>query len=161
MITADSLTSLLITSFPSDFEGISQYGHIILAFKLAEPEETARLVQLEVFDQKTWPQRPQYNLQTATRTTLNINGQVVKLFSAEWLLREKMLSQYQCQGNGKEDSDIRDLVRMIRLVVTGTPELNFDQNPQMQAALANLLQKRPGLAKALEAKIKCSASFQV
>ncbi|ODH19685.1 hypothetical protein ACO22_06133 [Paracoccidioides brasiliensis] len=137
-ITADNLTTQLLKSFPSDFEG---------------------LVELEVFDYQSWPQRPQYDLQTATRTTLNINGQKVKLFSPEWILREKILSQYQRQGSRKEGTDIRDIISMIPLAVPGKPELNFNQSQELQTALANLVQKRPDLSSALKAKIKCSAVF--
>nr|5UVD_A Chain A, Nucleotidyltransferase-like protein [Paracoccidioides brasiliensis Pb18] len=158
-ITADNLTTQLLKSFPSDFEGVSQFGHTIPAYKLRRPGGTVQLVELEVFDYQSWPQRPQYDLQTATRTTLNINGQKVKLFSPEWILREKILSQYQRQGSRKEGTDIRDIISMIPLAVPGKPELNFNQSQELQTALANLVQKRPDLSSALKAKIKCSAVF--
>ncbi|CAG8303500.1 unnamed protein product [Penicillium salamii] len=142
MIDAEALTALLITTFPSEFEGVSQFGHMIPAFKLARPGETAQL-----------------NLETATRTTRNINGQAVKIFSAEWILREKILSQYQRQGSEKERMDFRDLIRMIPLAEPNTPELDFNENPEMRGALANLLQKRPELAQTLKTIIKCNALF--
>lgn len=160
MITADRLTAQLFTSFPTDFERVSQFGHTIPAYKLRRPGVAARLVELEVFDHKTWPQRPQYNIQVATRRTLNINGRGVKLFSPEWILREKILSQYQRQGSAKEATDIRDIINMIPLAVPGRPELDFNQNQELQTALANLLQKRPALAQTLKAKIKCSTILQ-
>lgn len=99
-ITADRLTNVLLTSFPSEFQGINQYGHTIPAYiyrryNFRRPGTKFQLVELEVFDAQSWPQRPQYNLQTATRTTRIINGQVVNFFSPEWILREKILSQYQ------------------------------------------------------------------
>ncbi|EEH37678.1 hypothetical protein PAAG_08096 [Paracoccidioides lutzii Pb01] len=159
-ITADNLTTQLLTSFPSDFEGVSQFGHTIPAYKLRRPGGAVQLVELEVFDYQSWPQRPQYNLQAATRTTLNINGQKVKLFSPEWILREKILSQYQRQGSRKEGTDIRDIISMIPLAVPGRPELNFNGSQELQTALANLVQKRPDLRQSLKVKIKCSAVFQ-
>ncbi|EEP75660.1 hypothetical protein UREG_00506 [Uncinocarpus reesii 1704] len=112
-ITADRLTAQLLKSFPSDFEGVSQFGHIIPAYKLRLPDGAVHLVELEVFDYQSWPQRPQYNLKTATRKELNINGQMIKVFSPEWLLREKILSQYQRQGSPKERSDIQDIANML------------------------------------------------
>lgn len=160
MITADRLTTLLLRSFPSDFEGVSQFGHTIPAYKLRRGSDTVQLVELEVFDFESWPQRPQYNIQAATRKTLNVHGQVVKFFSAEWILREKILSQFQRQGSTKEANDIRDLTKMIPLVVPGRPELDFNQSQELQTALANLVQKWPRLARRLKAKIKCSTVFQ-
>ncbi|GKZ75182.1 hypothetical protein AnigIFM63309_003792 [Aspergillus niger] len=160
MITADLLTTKLLTSFPSEFEGVNQFGHTIPAYRLCRLGEAAQLVELEVFDYKSWPQRPQYNIRAATRKTLNINGQRVKVFGPEWILREKILSQYQRQGSPKEATDIRDIISMIPLAVPGRPELDFNRNQESQNALANLLQKRPALAHALKAKIKCSSIFQ-
>lgn len=83
MVTADRLTTQLLTSFPADFEGISQFGHTIPAYKLRQPGVRSQLVELEVFDHRTWPERPQCNLQVATRRTLNINGRGVKLFGPQ------------------------------------------------------------------------------
>lgn len=159
MITADRLTTQLLTSFPSEFEGVSQYGHTIPAFKLRRPGGAAQLVELEVFDYRSWPQRPQYNIPATTRQTLNINGRGVKLFSPEWILREKILSQYQRQGSAKEGTDIRDIINMIPLAVPGRSELDFNQDRELQNALSNLLQKRPALAQTLKAKIRCSIIF--
>ncbi|KKZ65625.1 hypothetical protein EMCG_08532 [[Emmonsia] crescens] len=160
MITADRLTTQLLTFFPSDFEGVSKFGHTIPAYKLRRPGGPVQLVELEVFDYRSWPQRPQYNIQVATRKTLSINGRVVKLFGPEWILREKILSQYQRQGGTKEETDIRDIMNMIPLAVPGRPELDFNQSQELQTALANLVQKRPALAQALKAKVKCSTIFQ-
>ncbi|KAL6234925.1 hypothetical protein BDW75DRAFT_210867 [Aspergillus navahoensis] len=83
MITADRLTAQLLTSFPAEYEGVDQFGHTIPAYKLRRPGVAARLVELEVFDHRTWPQHPQYNIQVATRRTLNINGRGVKFFGPE------------------------------------------------------------------------------
>ncbi|EGE85879.1 hypothetical protein RJZ56_007559 [Blastomyces dermatitidis] len=151
---------LLLTSFPTDFEGVSQFRHTIPAYKLRRPGGAAQLVELEVFDFQSWPQRPQYNIQAATRKTLNINGRAVKFFGAEWILREKILSQYQRQGSPKEGTDIRDITNMIPLAVPGRPELDFNQSQELQTALANLVQKRPALVQSLKAKVKCTAVFQ-
>jgi hypothetical protein len=89
MITADCLTTRLITSYPAEFAPVTQFGHTIPAYKLDD-----QLVELEVFDHQSWPQRPQYNIQTATRPTISVNGYPVKTFGPEWILREKILSQH-------------------------------------------------------------------
>ncbi|EEQ31716.1 antigen [Microsporum canis CBS 113480] len=139
---------------------LGQFGHAIPAYKLCRPGAAPLLVELEVFDFASWPQRPQYNIQAATRMTLNINGQAIKLFGPEWILREKILSQYQRQGGHKEEVDIGDISNMIPLAIAGRPELDFNQNQELHVALENLLQKRPDLTQTLKAKIKCSAVFE-
>ncbi|KAB8079707.1 hypothetical protein BDV29DRAFT_151623 [Aspergillus leporis] len=141
MITAGRLTTQLLTSLPSDFDVVNQFGHTIPAYRLGRPGQAAQLVELEVFDYESWPQRPQYNVRAATRKTLNINGQ-------------------GRQGSAKEATDIRDIMSMIPLAAPGKPELDFNQNQGFQNALANLLQKRPALAQTLKAKIKCGTIFQ-
>lgn len=90
---------------------------------------------------------------------MHIDGYPVKTFSPEWLLREKILSQYQRQGTQKEVTDIRDVMRLIPLAVPGTPELNFNHRGDMEAALENILQKRPNLRQTLKGKINCPAVF--
>jgi hypothetical protein len=159
MITADRLTTLLITSYPSHFDPIDQYGHTILGYKLSIPGGGSLLVQLEVFDYQSWPQRPQYNIHNAGRRILNVDGHAVKVFSPEWILREKILSQYQRQGSTREETDILDLTSVLPLVMPGKPELNFDGDQNLKNALANLLQKRPALAQRLKEKVNCTAVF--
>ena len=107
MITADRLTTQLLTSYSSRFGPINQHGNTILGYKLAVSGGATLLVQLEVFDYPSWPQRPQYNIQTAGRSILTVAGHPVKIFSPEWMLREKILSQYQRRGSDKEATDLR------------------------------------------------------
>lgn len=89
-----------------------------------------------------------------------VKGSNSSMFGPEWILREKILSQYQRQGSAKEASDIRDIISIIPLAVSGRPELHFNQNQELQTALANILQKRLALARTLKAKIKCSTILQ-
>ncbi|KAJ5790801.1 uncharacterized protein N7518_007812 [Penicillium psychrosexuale] len=157
-ITADLLTQRLLNAFPADFGPVNQFGHVIPAFRLRSPSGTIQLIELEVFDHASWPQRPQYNIQTATRVTRTINGYPVKIFGAEWLTREKILSQYQRQGP-KHLTDIEDIARLVRYCVPNRPELNFDQDAQLQLALASLLRERPRLHSSLRRSIKCNSVF--
>ncbi|KAJ5371917.1 Protein of unknown function DUF1814 [Penicillium concentricum] len=94
-IAADLLTNKVLASFPSEFGPVKQFGHVIPGYKVRFDGGEVRLIELEVFDYQSWPNRPQYNLQEATRVTQDINGYPVKLFSAEWIIREKILSQHQ------------------------------------------------------------------
>ena len=155
-ITADLLTGILFNSFPSDFGPISQFGHTIPGFKLQSPGGVVRLVELEIFDYASWPNRPQYDLQSATRVTQNINGYPVKIFSAEWIIREKILSQYQRQG-AKQAVDLQDVENLMSYAIPGTPELDFDHNQELQDALATFLQRKPRLRSDLQEIIKCQA----
>lgn len=113
-------------------------------------------MELEVFDAASWPQRPQCNLHTATRITRTINGQIVGSFSAEW----KILSQYEREGGNKEQNDRRDFANLIPLTAPGSPDLDFSQSQQLETALANFVQKRPGLTQALKARIRSPNVFQ-
>lgn len=81
MITADRLTSQLLTSYPSDIVPVDQFGHTIPGFKLSMTGGGFDVVQLEIFDHQSWPQRPQYNIETASRKTIIVNGRTVKTFS--------------------------------------------------------------------------------
>jgi hypothetical protein len=154
MITADGLTSQLLNAYPSEFGPVSQFGHIIPAYKL-----NGSLVELEVFDPQSWPQRPQYNFQYASRRSIMVDGYTVKVFSPEWIFRETILSQYQRQGGYKERVDLQDAVEMLALATPGKPELNFDSDPALAEALSAFLRKVPNQAPRLRQKVHCRAVF--
>jgi hypothetical protein len=158
MITADRLTTELFTK-SSKFAPVDLYGHTIPGYRLFLPGGITRVVVLEIFDFYSWPQRPQYNLQTASRRSLSINGYPVKIFSPEWILREKILSQYERQGSAKQATDIFDLMSIMPFAIPGKPEMNFDKNQQLRNALSYLLQKHPELKSRLREKINCVAVF--
>ncbi|CRL20953.1 Protein of unknown function DUF1814 [Penicillium camemberti] len=157
-ITADLLTNKLLTSFPSDFAPVSQFGHNIPGYKLRLPGGAVRLVELEVFDHQSWPNRPQYDLQTAARVTQNINGYPVKFFSAEWIIREKIRSQYQRHG-AKQAVDLQDVENLLSYAIPGKSELDFDDDQELQDALATLLKRKPKLRSDLKEVIQCQAVF--
>lgn len=154
MITADRLTSQLLNAYPSEFGPVSQFGHIIPAYKL-----DGTLVELEVFDPQSWPQRPQYNFQYATRRSIIVDRYTVKVFSPEWIFREKILSHYQRQGSYKERVDRQDAVEMLALATPGKPELNFDSDPVLAEALSAFLRKVPNQEQRLRQKVHCRAVF--
>ncbi|CAI7589894.1 unnamed protein product [Penicillium glandicola] len=157
-ITADMLTNKLLTSFPSDFGPVNLFGHILPAYKLHSGGGAVTLVHLEVFDQANWPNRPQYDLQKATRLTKTVKGYPVKLFGSEWLLREKILSQYQRQGF-KQSIDLQDVGNILKYCVAGKTELNFDHDQELRAALTTILERRPRLRTNLSRVIKCQEIF--
>lgn len=153
-ITADDLTSLLLRLYPSEFGPVSQFGHIVPAYRL-----NGALIELEIFDQQSWPQRPQYNIQIASRWSLSVNGYTVKTFSPEWILREKILSQYQRQGGSKENVDILDAIQIISVATAGKPEMDFDSDPSLSQALLSFIRKRPDQERYLRQKVRCTAVF--
>ncbi|KAI9759522.1 MAG: hypothetical protein M4579_002281 [Chaenotheca gracillima] len=73
-ITADRLTGLLLEKYPAQFGPVNQYGHVIPGFKMALPGDAVQLVEIEVFDLPSWPQRHQYNLANTTPTQIQVNG---------------------------------------------------------------------------------------
>lgn len=81
--------------------------------------------------------------------TLIINGYLVKTFSPEWILHEKILSQYQRQGP-KAQTDIHDVECLIIFAVPGMQELEFGHIEELKAALTDLLKKWPGMQQALK-----------
>ncbi|KAL3707488.1 hypothetical protein TMatcc_005467 [Talaromyces marneffei ATCC 18224] len=139
--------------YPGEFRPVSQFGHIIPAYKL-----DGAFIELEIFDQQNWPQRPQYNIQNASRRSLNINGYIVKTFSPEWILREKILSQHQRQGN-KADVDIRDAIQILFITTPGKPELDFDSDLSLAEALLTLIRKRPDQERSFEAENTMQCRF--
>ena len=159
-ISAEGLCQTLLKSYENVFAPINQYGVSIPAYKLSQGEgRPPKLVELEVFDAQSWPQRPQYNLQMASRVTRTVLARPVKIFSPAWLLREKILAQDQREGSSKAVRDIEDVASLVPFVSGGQPELNFDQSEHHQAALRNLVQKDAALATALRQVIQCAAVF--
>ena len=117
------------------------------------------MVHLEIFDYYSWPERPQYNIETASRKSITVNGRTVKIFSPEWILREKILAQHEREGTQKEATDLRDIANMLWLVIAGKPELNFDDDLKLSNALGRLLEKRPGVAQLFGQNISFTAGF--
>ncbi|KAJ5899205.1 hypothetical protein N7495_003949 [Penicillium taxi] len=81
------------------------------------------------------------------------------MFGPQWILREKILSQFQRQGSGKKRRDVKDVKSMMGLCKTGASELDFSGDDNLKQALSNLLGKKPELADELKALIKCPGAF--
>jgi hypothetical protein len=90
-ITVDQLIFFLLQAHLSFFTSINLFGHIVLGYKLVVPGATNRAVSLEVFEQQSWPQRPQYNLDNALLEQVIVDESAVKPFSNEWLIRQNLL----------------------------------------------------------------------
>ncbi|EEA26275.1 hypothetical protein PMAA_073510 [Talaromyces marneffei ATCC 18224] len=82
----------------------------------------------------------------------------LKTFSPEWILREKILSQHQRQGN-KADVDIRDAIQILFITTPGKPELDFDSDLSLAEALLTLIRKRPDQERSFEAENTMQCRF--
>ena len=156
-IDADSLSRWLYEQNSEYFSKVDQYGASIPAIHLIRDSQPL-LVEVEIFDFNAWPNRPQYNLHNPDndRIFMNVNQAQVPVLSPRWLLREKIMSQYQRQGNAKADTDIDDINQLLRVVPEGA--LTLTQPEQVQA-LEALLVKRPDLKHRLRSKIVCPNVF--
>lgn len=90
--------------------------------------------------------------------TQNINGYQVKSFSAEWIIREKIRSQYQRHG-AKQAVDLQDVENLLSYAIPGKSELDFDDDQKLQDALATLLKRKPKLRGDLKEAFQCQAVF--
>ena len=81
---------------------------------------------------------------------------MVSVLSPCWLLREKILSHHQRQGNLKEKTDLGDIRTLLGLVQAKC--LTFSGQEQTEALTA-LLDKSPELREALKAAIECPEVF--
>ncbi|MCJ1362431.1 hypothetical protein MMC16_001534 [Acarospora aff. strigata] len=156
-IDADSLSRWLYEQNSVYFAKVDQYGVGIPAIRLMRDDQQL-LIEVEIFDVKAWPNRPQYNLHDPDndRTSINVNQAQVPILSPRWLLREKIMSQHQRQGSLKESTDIDDIQQLIRVVPEGALTLN---QPEQVQALKALLVKCPELKDRLQSKIVCPEVF--
>lgn len=156
-IDADSVSRWLYEQNSHHFAKVDQYGVSIPAINLSRGNQQL-LVEVEIFDINAWPNRPQYNLRDPDndRTFIQVDQAQVPILSPRWLLREKIMSQYQRQGSLKEGTDMDDIDQLTRVVQEGA--LTLDQPEQVQALKA-LLVKRPDLKGRLRSKIVCPEVF--
>ncbi|KAF2470892.1 uncharacterized protein BDR25DRAFT_342720 [Lindgomyces ingoldianus] len=158
-IDADRISQILYTNHSQDFvKKDAGYGVFVPAVRITGNNGLEKLVEVEIFDFQSWPNRPQYDLSRPDNDRINLNvGQAtVAVLSPRWLLREKILSQHQRGGSLKEQSDLSDIRVLLGLVQAKC--LTFSGQEQT-AALKALLNKLPELREALEAAIECTEVF--
>lgn len=116
-------------------------------------------IDIEVFDAASWPQRPQYDMTTANRVSITVNGQNVQVFSPEWLFREKVLSQHERSSGRKAGQDLEDAFHLLGIVQAGGKEMDFNGKPDLEAALACFLKARPDAYAMAKEKVQCTKVF--
>jgi len=160
-IDADRISQILYTNHSQHFvRKDAGYGVFVPAVRITGDDGYEKLVEVEIFDFQNWPNRPQYDLSKPDndRINLNVEQAMVSVLSPRWLLREKILSQHQRQGNLKERSDISDIRTLLELELVQAKGLTLSGQEQTEALTA-LLDKRPELREALKAAIECPEVF--
>ncbi|KAM5353595.1 hypothetical protein ACJ41O_000245 [Fusarium nematophilum] len=155
-VTAESISSWLLENFPEAFVQISQYGIITPALAFQRRDGTVKNIDIEIFDVHAWPHRPQYNLDDPENDSIMvpISGVQVPVFSARWLLREKVITAFERQGSRKEETDLDDACALLEAV-----ELNELDLTGREEAVRHIVARRPDHAQLLELKIVCRAVF--
>jgi hypothetical protein len=159
-IDADRISEILYTKHSQYFvKKDAGYGVFVPAARITGEDGQEKLVEVEIFDFESWPNRPQYDLSKPDndRVILNVKQSMVAVLSPRWLLREKILSQHQRQGSPKAETDKIDVGVLLRLVKAKC--LTFDSQEKIDA-LSALLAERPYLRDRLEAAIECPQVFK-
>lgn len=91
------------------------YGVPIPMLAFHRADGSIRHVEIEIFDVEAWPQRPQYNLDDPDNdvTVVTVSGVQVPVFSARWLLREKITTAFERHGSRKEHTDLDDACALL------------------------------------------------
>ncbi|ETS85587.1 hypothetical protein PFICI_03612 [Pestalotiopsis fici W106-1] len=164
---AEVISNWLVQKHPKIIRSVEQFGVRIPAIPIYRGKDEY-LVEIEIFDVEAWPNRQQYNIaDTASNpmTTLTFSPDQYSGSSGDWkipvmhpvwLLREKILSQYEREGSVKERTDISDLQIMLQVVDPKSLVLSAHNHV---TALQNLMAKRPDLINKLRRAIVCYPVF--
>ncbi|EGX92211.1 hypothetical protein CCM_06372 [Cordyceps militaris CM01] len=151
-VTAESISSYLLQAYPTVFVGKELYGTIMPALAFTRPDGSVKHVEIEIFDVSVWPQRPQYNLDDPANevTTLCVLGVDTPVFSARWLIREKIVTAFERRGSRKEATDLDDAIALLNLVEDNSIDMtNFED------AVRHIYSSCPEDRQILELKIHC------
>ena len=158
-IDAFRFSETLYTKHPQHFAKIEKFrGFFVPAVRIKGDNGQEKLVEVEIFDSGSWPDRSQYDLSKPDndRVTLNVEQTRVEVLSPRWLLREKILSQHERSKTLKAESDALDVQVLLGLV--GPKCLTFNRREHVEALKA-LLEKYPDMRDDLEAAIECPQVF--
>ncbi|OAQ60169.1 antigen [Pochonia chlamydosporia 170] len=153
-VTAQSISTWLLQNYPTAFVAKKHYGVSVPALAFHRSDGSVKHIEIEIFDVNAWPQRPQYNLDSPDNdvTMVSISGVQVPVFSARWLLREKIMTAFDRQGTRKERSDLDDACALLDTVEPSSVDLT-----NKEAAVRHLIARRPDVRQSLELKIVCPA----
>ncbi|KAH8657795.1 hypothetical protein BX600DRAFT_514345 [Xylariales sp. PMI_506] len=149
---AEILSNWLVKKHPGRVRSVANFGVITPAIPIYR-EQVEYLVEVEIFDIEAWPNRQQYNLEDTTSNPIttvplpqasskSTRVATIPVMHPTWLLREKILSQYERQGSLKERSDISDIQALLGIIRQQALVLSTEKHI---TALKNLMAKRPDL----------------
>ncbi|KAM6515471.1 hypothetical protein FSOLCH5_009696 [Fusarium solani] len=138
-MTAESISHWLLENFPTAFVARRQFDVTTPAVTIQRHDGSLKHVEIEMFDVGAWPNRPQYNLDDPDNdfTVISVNGVDVPIFSARWLLREKIVTVFERQGTRKEETDLDDISILLETVDVNELDLT-DLEDEVQHAVAQL-----------------------
>lgn len=138
-MTAESISHWLLEKFPTAFVAKQQFGVTTPAITVQRRDGSVKHVEIEMFDVGAWPNRPQYNLDDPDNdvAVISVNGVDVPIFSARWLLREKIVTAFERQGTRKEETDLDDISILLETVDVNGLDLT-DREDAVRHAVAQL-----------------------
>ncbi|KAI6777699.1 antigen [Emericellopsis cladophorae] len=151
-ITAESISTWLLQSYPTAFVTKSVHGVLVPALRFQRSDGSVKNFEIEIFDVGAWPQRSQYDLSNPANEVVRIliSGFEVPVFSARWLLREKIVTALERQGSRKERTDLEDACALVQVVDITSLDLTGHAE-----AVQHILTKKPDYRQQLELKIIC------
>ncbi|KAK7432396.1 hypothetical protein QQZ08_000958 [Neonectria magnoliae] len=151
-VTAESISAWLLKAFPTTFIATTVYGVDIPTLAFQRPDGSFKYVEIEMFDVDTWPSRPQYDLENPDNdvTLIPVHGVDVPVFSARWLLREKIVTAFERQESLKGRTDLDDACALLKAV-----EMNVVDLTNHEDAVRHIHTVRPEAQEELELKVIC------
>ncbi|CAK7267516.1 hypothetical protein SEPCBS57363_002629 [Sporothrix epigloea] len=151
-VTAESTSAKLLHDFPDAFVAKVVYGVSIPSLIVQRDDGSVKHVEIEMFDVQAWPHRPQYDLDNPDNdvTVIPVSGVGVPVFSARWLLREKIVTALGRKGSKKEETDVDDACALLEIVDAGS--VNLGDHPE---AVQHFLDRRPDKQSLLQLKVVC------
>lgn len=151
-IDAESVSKWLYNTYPEVFGTREVYGVPIPVIKFTRDDGSKIDIEIEIFDVRAWPNRPQYDLTSPNneRITVPVDGVTVPIFGPRWILREKIVTAYERQGSRKEVTDLIDITQLLSL--PGFDSVDLSDHPE---AVSHVLSRRPGLLPLMKQKVRC------
>ena len=151
-IDAESVSKWMCDTYPEVFGEKKIYGFTIPVVKFTRNNGSKIEIELELFDVRAWPQRPQYDLTSPEneRITVSVDGVDIPIFGPRWLLREKIVTAYDRRGSQKEITDLADITQL--LMIPGLSPVDLSHHPE---SVSHVLSQRPGLEPFLKRGVYC------
>ncbi|KAK2591470.1 hypothetical protein QQS21_010846 [Conoideocrella luteorostrata] len=146
-ITAESISTWLLQNYPNDFVAKITYGVSIPSLAFRRSNGSITYIEIEMFESM-------FGLKDLNNEVvmIDVSGVQVPVFSARWLLREKIITAFERRGSKKERTDVEDACNLLEAVKSDSVDLTNRED-----AVRHLLAKRPDIRQSLEVKVICPA----